>query len=227
MPRARRQPGPARTPLEQFGRELRHHREAKGLSIGELAELVGRNRRTITGAEDGRDCPSEPVIHRLEAILDSRGLLLSFYEAVLATRRRNRLNSQHLVTGLAPAASLDDASEFIAETVPDGSFYGPGERFEKIWTIQNHGGCEWRDRHLTRIGIAAGPGLITTPEKVLLPLVAPGDTIVVSVPCVAQFVQGTSLAAFKMTDREGRLFFPYSRYSVGLQVQVTVVDRNL
>lgn len=44
----------------------------------------------------------------------------------------------------------------------------------------------------------------------------------VAVPCIAHFVEGTSNAAFKMTDPAGRLYVP-DRYFVGLQAQVTVV----
>ncbi|MWV48103.1 helix-turn-helix domain-containing protein [Rathayibacter sp. VKM Ac-2803] len=225
MPRPRHPLGPAQTPMQQFGRELRRWREARGLSVEELARVVGRDRRTITGAEEGRDCPSERVIHHLEEQLRSGGLLLSHYDAVLAARRREKLNRFEAPSGISPEASMDDASEFVGETVADGTIMAPGQHFEKSWTIRNAGSVRWSGRLLSRVGIAASPGLITTPRSFEMPDVDPGHELHVVIPCVAQYVQGTSIAAFKMTDAEGRLYFPFTRYSVGLQVQVTVVER--
>lgn len=225
MPRARRPLGPAHTPMQQFGRELRLQREARGLSVSQLAQEIGRDRRTITSAEDGRDCPSERVVHQIEAYLDSKGLLISYYEAVVAERRRERLNRAETQHDMAPDAAELDASEFVSETVPDGSIFGPGERFAKSWTIRNVGTHIWEGRRLVRMGIAAGPGLITTPAALEIPTVQPGGEVTIEVPCIAQFVQGASLAAFKMADSHGRLYFPYSRYTVGLQVQILVVER--
>lgn len=197
-------------------------RESRGLSVQELADAVGRDRRTITGAEDGRNCPSEAVINRIEDRLQTSGIVLSYYDAVVAEKRLKRLN-RGFVRVTAPDASDEDASLFIGETVADGTLMTPGQRFEKTWTIRNAGRIEWTGRFLTRVGIAAGPGLITTPHRTPLPTTAPGDELTIRVPCVAQFVEGTSRAVFKMTDGHDRLYFPQPHYTVGLQVQVTVV----
>ncbi len=35
------------------------------MTVAELAERIGRDRRTISAAEDGRDMPSELVVHLL------------------------------------------------------------------------------------------------------------------------------------------------------------------
>lgn len=226
MPRKRPPAGPAQTPLQQLGHEIRHWRERRDLTVSELARAVDRDRRTVSGVEDGRDCPSEAVVEALEERLQTGGLLVSYYRAVRAERLREQLLVDEALPGFAPGASEDDASEFLDETVPDGSIMLPGHRFEKTWTIRNRGSMVWSDRRLTRLGVSAGPGLITTPASVPVPVVHPGEEVTLSVPCVAHFVQGTSLAAFKMTDEEGRMYFPFSRYAVGLQVQVTVVDRS-
>lgn len=190
--------------------------------MAQLAADVGRDRRTITGAEDARDRPSEALINLIEDRLRSGGLILSYYDAVLAENRRLRLNGGR-TREISPQASDSDLSVFVCETVPDGSVMLPGDRFEKTWTIRNEGDVVWRDRYLTRIGIAAGPGLITTPHRVALPTTVPGAELTIAVPCAAPFVEGTSRAVFKMTDEDGRIFFHQARYTVGLQVQVTVV----
>jgi transcriptional regulator with XRE-family HTH domain len=212
------------TPAQQLGTEIRHWREELGLSAEQLGRAVGKDRRTITGAEAGRDFPSEAIINLIESRLGSGGLILSYYEAVLAEKRRLRLNagSSPLSSSAAPDGSDLDSSTFIEESVPDGTLMKPGQRFEKTWTIQNAGSLEWRDRFLYRVGIPAGPGLLTTPAKIAIPIVMPGERVIIAVPCVAHLVQGTSRAVFKMADNLGCQYFP-NRYSIGLQVQVTVV----
>ncbi len=222
MPRARRPVGRHDTQRQQFGDELRYWRELRQFSVAELAERVGRDRRTISGAEDARDVPSEAVVHLLEEVLQSQGLLIARYEAVLMEKRRLRLLSVTHVATPSPSASSADASKFLAETVADGTIMAPGQRFLKSWTILNVGNVPWVNRRLTRIGIASGPGLITTPVQTPIADTSPGEAVTIEVPCIASFVEGTSSATMKMTDEEGRLYFP-DRYLIGLQVQVTVV----
>lgn len=166
--------------------------------------------------------PSELVVHLLEEVLGSQGLLIARYEAVLMEKRRLRLLRVTSTSTPSPDADPRDASIFVEETIADGTLMAPGQRFTKTWTIRNAGSVPWRDRRLTRVGIAAGSGLITTPVQVPIPDIEPGEEVTIAVPCVAHFVEGTSNAAFKMTDAAGRHFFP-DRYLVGLQVQVTVV----
>jgi transcriptional regulator with XRE-family HTH domain len=225
VPRPTPPPGPAHTPKQQFGRELRYRRELADLTVEQLARAIDRDRRTITSAEEGRDLPGEAIVYDLERILQGEGLLLSYYEAVVMSKRREKLHMDEFHNGPSPDASMDDASEFLGETVADGTLMLPGQRFEKTWTIRNVGSVPWTQRRLSRMGIAAGPGLITTPAFIEIPTTRPGEDVTLTVPCIAHIVQGTSLATFKMTDARKRLYFPYSRYTIGLAVQVTVVER--
>lgn len=225
MPRPTPPPRPAHTPRQQFGQELRYRREKAGLTAEQLARAVDRDRRTITSAEEGRDVPSQAIVYELERILHGEGFLLSYYEAVVMAKRREKLHMDEMHNGPSPDASDADASEFLGETVPDGTIMLPGQRFEKAWTIRNVGSVTWTQRRLSRMGIAAGPGLITTPASIEIPTTQPGEEITLRMPCIAHIVQGTSLATFKMTDPGKRLFFTYSRYTIGLAVQITVVER--
>lgn len=225
MPRPTPPPGPAHTPKQQFGRELRYRREQAGLTAEQLARAVNRDRRTITSAEEGRDVPSQTIVYDLERILQGEGFLLSYYEAVVMAKRREKLHMDELHNGISDQASKEDASQFIGESVPDGTIMLPGQRFKKTWTIRNAGSVMWTQRRLSRMGIAAGPGLITTPAFIGIPTTRPGEEITLAVSCIAHIVQGTSLATFKMTDAAKKLYFAYSQYMIGLAVQVTVVDR--
>lgn len=221
MPRsAKQRPDEPVTAPELFGDELRYWRTRRGLSPAELAAACDRDRRTITAAETGRDIPSEALVHQLDELLEASGMLLSRYEAVVAEKRRSRLNRTR--RDVSPDARTTDQSLFVSETIPDGTLMEAGERFDKTWAIRNAGDIVWENRLLARIGIASGVGLITTPATVPIATTQPGETVTITVPCVAHGIQGTSLAAFKMTDLEGRMLFP-DRYFPGLQVQVNVL----
>jgi transcriptional regulator with XRE-family HTH domain len=222
MPRARRRRPANDTQLQQFGDELRYWRELRGMSVAELAQRIGKDRRNIYSAEDGHDMVSELVVHRLEDALDTGGVLIARYEAVLVERRRLKLIRATGTSVPVPDRNPGDASSFVSETVPDGTLMTPGQRFTKTWTIRNTGSEPWRGRFLARVGIAAGSGLITTPVRVPIPDTDSGEAVTIAVPCVAHVIEGTSNAAFKMTDDADRLFFP-DRYHPGLQVQVTVI----
>lgn len=226
MPRPRAVDGTPVTQRQQFGHELRRLRSAAGLTVQQLATAVARDRTTISKAEAGTDIPSEHIVIALDEVLRASGLLLSRYEGIVIEKRLRRLERQAAQTGAAPDASAEDAAVFLSETIPDGTLMAAGEHFMKTWTIRNTGIVPWHGRQLTRIGLHAAPGLIATPRSIDVPDTTPGDAVTLSVPCIAQYVEGTSAGSFKMTDDHGRKYFT-GRYHDGLRVQVTVVrDRN-
>lgn len=222
MPRRRPEPGRHDTQLQQLGFEVRRRREALGLSVEDVARAVGRDRRVVRSLEDGREAPAEAVIHRIDQLLRAQGLILGRYDGVIAEKRQIRYYRAFPILSAAPDASPSDASVFVDETGEDGELMAPGEYFLKTWTIRNSGTQRWVERFLRRIGDHSGGGLITTPPMIPIKETAPGDVVVVHVPCIAQYAEGSSIATFKMADEAGRLYFP-DRYSVGLQVRVTVV----
>lgn len=52
-------------------RGLRQVRQRSGLSIGQLAEMTGLRRETISRLEQGKEDPQPYAVHRLAAILES------------------------------------------------------------------------------------------------------------------------------------------------------------
>lgn len=222
MPRNRPEPGRHGTQLQQLGLEVRRRRETLGLSVEDVARLVGRDRRVIRSLEDGREAPSEAVVHRIDEVLKAQGLISGRYDGVVAEKRQIRYHRSFPIRSTAPDAAISDGSVFIEETIEDGELMAPGEHFLKTWTIRNSGTEQWSHRFLCRIGDHSGGGLITTPPLIPIHETSPGDTVLISVPCIAQYAEGSSVATFKMSDLAGRLYFP-DRYNVGLQVRVTVV----
>ncbi|SKB03259.1 Ig-like domain-containing protein [Agreia bicolorata] len=192
------------------------------MTATELATASGCSRTTIYGAETGSEVPSEQLICRIDEVLRAEGLIVSRYEGVLSEKRAAKMSRSVPSIDAAPDASDDDESWFLEETIPDGTLMPRGHHFVKTWTIINTGKFGWHGRYLQRVGSPAGVGLITTPQRVPVPTTLPGESAVLAVPCVSQYVEGTSRAHFKMADAHGRLFFK-DRYDVGLVVQVTVV----
>lgn len=113
-----------------------------------------------------------------------------------------------------------DRSDFICDvTVPDGTEFDQGDEFVKTWRIWNSGSVPWVGRYLTRQGGEPGPGSHTSPGRIVIPDTSPGQSVDLSVPMRAALLPGTSASTWKMTDEEGRLFFP-DRYRYGLYCEI-------
>lgn len=102
-----------------------------------------------------------------------------------------------------------DKSRFVRDvTIPDGSIFKPGERFEKVWEIQNVGTVPWKDRYLRRLGACSGPGRLISDPRVAIPDSDPGEPCLVRASLVAPDQPGTYYAAWKMIDVQGRVCLP-------------------
>lgn len=118
-----------------------------------------------------------------------------------------------------PAASTPakDDSAFVGDiTYPDGSEVRPGSSFKKVWRIRNIGTTSWTGRRLARIN--TGP--CRSPETVLIPPTAPGQTADIAVQVRAPDKPGNCRIYWKMTDAQGQELFPNKR-PVFLDVRVT------
>ncbi len=147
-----------------------------------------------------------------------------------------RLGVAHLRTagtavaaaGGAPSTPRDrplvagDDSRFVADvTIPDGTSVRVGERFTKVWEIQNTGRVPWRGRSLQRQGVLDAPGLCHSPERVPIPYTQPGDHVRIAVDFVAPSLPGSCRVDWKMVDAGLHLTFPNKQ---GLYVIVNVVE---
>ena len=115
-------------------------------------------------------------------------------------------------------------------TFPDNSLVKTGQRFEKVWEVQNLGtlpwqGCSLKCLDAEDIMLDAGPkpvsvGLVPEQRLVPIPTVNPGGTIRISVVFTAPSVPATVYSYWKMVDDQGQFCFP-SR--TGLYCLVRVV----
>ncbi|WP_214409905.1 NBR1-Ig-like domain-containing protein [Sphaerisporangium fuscum] len=116
-----------------------------------------------------------------------------------------------------PSPIAKDDSEFVDDiTYPDGSKVRQGSFFKKVWRIRNTGTTHWRGRRLVRINAAP----CRSPESVVIPPTAPGQTVDIAVRVQSPDKPGKCRIYWKMTDAAGRELFPLKR-PVFLDVQVT------
>lgn len=129
-----------------------------------------------------------------------------------------------------------DAMAFLADvTVPDHSVVLPGERFTKIWAIQNVGDVPWPARHLARqdealvVARRERSGALTplldahlcSLERVLsLPPVPVGQVLELCVDFVAPQDSCTVASVWRLETPSGQPCYPDRAF---VQVIVTVV----
>ncbi len=128
------------------------------------------------------------------------------------------------VPAAAPQVHHGDRSRFVRDvTIPDGAILTAEEAFEKVWEIQNIGRVPWVGRQLRRVGVARGPGRLTSEPTTPVPVTKPGELCLIRMSLVAPPEPGSYYAAWKMIDADGRLCFPRAR---PIFVSIDVVGPN-
>jgi uncharacterized membrane protein len=114
-----------------------------------------------------------------------------------------------LTTPLATNQTSCDNMAYVADiTIPDGYVAARGETMEKTWTLKNLGPCTWNQDYKFRWGWGGqGTDWSTTQPVNLSKLVAPGETIDVTVTLTAPSVAGEYVAVFKLQNDKG-FYFP-------------------
>jgi hypothetical protein len=110
--------------------------------------------------------------------------------------------------GDRPLVPCDD-SRFVADvTIPDGMTVRAGQSFVKTWEIENIGLVPWQGRFIQRQGVLSGQGLCSSPSRVPVPTTMPGQDALITVTFTAPNLPGSCRVDWKMTDKDGRFFFP-------------------
>jgi hypothetical protein len=116
-----------------------------------------------------------------------------------------------------------DQIKFIKDvTIPDDMDLEPGEKFTKIWRLQNSGTCPWTIGYLLYFESGdsiGGPASIDLTSEVI----EPGDTIDVSVDLVAPFETGTYQGNWKLRNVKGE-GFGIGESSKPFWVKINVVE---
>lgn len=102
-----------------------------------------------------------------------------------------------------------DRSDFVRDvTVTDGSTVRVGQRFTKIWDIQNVGTVPWVTRYVVRQGPPHARGRLQSEERTPIPDTLPGQVCRISIELTAPDTPGSCEAEWKMADEQGRLLLP-------------------
>ena len=104
------------------------------------------------------------------------------------------------------AVTCTNAALFVSDvTIPDNSQVAANGDFLKTWRLKNNGTCTWDGRyHLIHAG---GPTLDAVVRQVALPaIVAPGETVDVSVQMKAPVAPGTYQSNWLLESPQGARF---------------------
>jgi len=106
---------------------------------------------------------------------------------------------------LVPSATaICDKTQFVSETIPDGSVFAPGATFIKTWRVRNVGACTWTAAyaivydHGDHLG---APDAIPFPGNV-----APGQEVDLSINMQAPLTPGAYESYWKFRNASGVIF---------------------
>ena len=110
-----------------------------------------------------------------------------------------------------------DALEFVAQTVPDGTFVKVGSQVEQMWEIENTGFCVWEGRTMKEL---ASEHLTPEQQNVDVPRTEPGEHVHVSVSFTAPDAPSSCRSVWQMIGPDGHVCFPWTP---GMWCQVLAV----
>ncbi len=89
-------------------------------------------------------------------------------------------------------------------TIPDDTVFAPGETFVKSWRLRNTGTCPWIEGYT--VVFASGDQMGAPDSQPLPKVVAPGQTVDISVELTAPEETGTYRGRWQIADADGELF---------------------
>jgi transcriptional regulator with XRE-family HTH domain len=209
-----------RQPKTVLAWSMQKLRMVNGRTGKQVAQEFGCSPSHISRVEQGTSKPTRALVQFYEDTFEGDGLLLSLFEVAETAGEQERRRAGGHRPRLYRAAP-GDASTFVGDTIAHGTLMSPGQVFEQTWRVRNSGSVAWEGRKLERQGPLTGPGLITSLRFVDIPNTQPGEIAEITAPLKAPTYDCSSIAYFKMVDREGGLCFPDS-YQLGLDVLVMV-----
>ncbi|MGA9397959.1 MAG: NBR1-Ig-like domain-containing protein [Anaerolineaceae bacterium] len=118
-------------------------------------------------------------------------------------------------------------AELVDETVPPGSQYQAGEKFDKTWIIRNTSPCNWSYQfslvYYDGIGMGASASRVFTENMPADAVIRPGETATLTLNLRAPFAPGRQVGYWKLRDPSGMLFMPSNSNQESLSVDIIVV----
>ncbi len=104
-------------------------------------------------------------------------------------------------------ADCENRARFMRDlTVPDGTQFSPGERFEKVWLLLNAQTCPWGPGYSVRF--ISGDPMGAGPELPLTEVVSPKTNGEINVPMIAPSSPGQYRGEWQLYDLTGEAFGP-------------------
>ncbi|MEB4590973.1 NBR1-Ig-like domain-containing protein [Candidatus Thiothrix sp. Deng01] len=199
-----------------FGSFIRSRTQEKNLSISQLAELAGINRKALYNLLDGSVGETKfKTLTKLAIVLDMHPMELfsAYFESIDFAYDGN------ITAGRTDTLIESDDIGFIDDvTMPDGSTVSVCTTFDKIWRIQNTGKVHWQGRSLICVdellevrgmdGRRMTHGLRTARKQYSVPDVAPGERIDLTITFTAPGYACSVISCWKMVDADGEFCFP-------------------
>jgi hypothetical protein len=120
-------------------------------------------------------------------------------------------------------ANCTNSFEFVQDLgVPDGTVFGPGNQFTASWRLRNNGTCPWTTGY--SVAFVGGDQLGGAELVPLLNVVAPGQTVDVSVDLIAPEQPGTYRSNWQIADANDQPFGINGVIEDAFWVQITVEE---
>ncbi len=98
-----------------------------------------------------------------------------------------------------------DRASFVKENYEDGSELAPGTNFVKKWTLKNTGTCNWNSSY-SLVFVSGDSMGAPASQQLTTGVVAPGETIEISVALVSPATSKTYQGFFQLRNGSGSLF---------------------
>jgi hypothetical protein len=106
--------------------------------------------------------------------------------------------------------SVCDLSQFVSETIPDGTNFAPGASFTKTWRVKNVGACTWSSSYAI---VFDSGDLLGAPDTIPFPgNVSPGQEVDLAINMKAPTTPGSYESYWMFRNASGVIFVstPYS-----------------
>ncbi len=185
--------------------------ESKDLSIEEVQAMA---QQTLTAEAGGSSASTGQLLIRpvtatptVQSDTDAATISRPVYNTATPTA----VSYQRPTVDTSGAGTIQQVStvceriRFLDDvTIPDNTVMAPGQPFRKTWRIQNAGSCAWSGGY--QLVFVSGDKMGANVATNLPSVVAPGQTVEVSVDLTAPNAYGTYQSNWKMRSPNGNLF---------------------
>ena len=118
-------------------------------------------------------------------------------------------------------------AELVSETIPAGTTFLAGEKFDKTWIIRNTSPCNWDEDYslvyYQGIGMGESTHLLFTANMPKGAVIPPGAEVTLTLNLRAPFEGGRQVGYWKLRDSAGILFVPGNNRQDAFSVDIEVV----